>query len=287
MKIRFISLGVVILGCVFSAHAIAANDTAPAAPAAAPATGLSAELMPVVTKIKTKLAAGSRKEEDFAAELKEFDAVIAAHRGEKTDEVAQAALLQAGLYLQVFENFDKGSEMLNRITKDFPDTQTAGQAKSILGKLDLQKEAMKTQAALKPGAVFPDFAEKDLSGAPLSLGQFKKKVILVDFWATWCGPCVGELPNVLAAYKKYHAKGFEIVGISLDQSETALKDFIKQKEMTWPQYFDGKGWESKLGQKYGITSIPATFLLDGEGKIVAKNLRGPALEAELAKLLGE
>jgi len=284
MKIRLVTLGVVLLGCVCSTHAIAANDPAPAT---APATGIGAELTPLVTQIKAKLAGGARTEKDLAAELKEFDALIAAHRGEKTEEVAQAALLQAALYLQVFENLDKGGELLTQVAKDFPGTQSATQATDILSKLDEQKEAMKTLAALKPGAVFPDFLEKDLNGEPLSLGQYKKKVVLVDFWATWCGPCVAELPNVIAAYQKYHAKGFEIVGISLDQSESALKAFIKDKNMTWPQYFDGKGWENKLSRQYGITSIPATFLLDGEGKIVAKNLRGPALEQELAKLLGE
>jgi thiol-disulfide isomerase/thioredoxin len=112
-------------------------------------------------------------------------------------------------------------------------------------------------------------------------------VVLVDFWATWCGPCVGELPNVLAAYGKYHDKGFEVIGISLDQDEIALKSFIKAKGMVWPQYFDGKGWDGKLCQKYGVISIPETFLLDQEGKIVAKELRGPALDEKLAEMLGK
>jgi thiol-disulfide isomerase/thioredoxin len=100
---------------------------------------------------------------------------------------------------------------------------------------------MKLQAGLKPGVVFPDFNEKDLAGEPLSIAKFKGKVVLVDFWATWCGPCRGELPNVLAAYKKYHDKGFEIIGISLDRDENALKSFIKENGMVWPQYFDGLG----------------------------------------------
>jgi peroxiredoxin len=96
---------------------------------------------------------------------------------------------------------------------------------------------------------------------------------------------VGELPNVLAAYEKFHPKGFEIIGISLDQKRDALTDFIKENKVPWAQYFDGLGWNSKLGQQYGINSIPATFLLDGEGKIIAKGLRGPDLQAKLATLL--
>ena len=112
-------------------------------------------------------------------------------------------------------------------------------------------------------------------------------MVLVDFWATWCGPCVDELPNVLAAYKKYHGQGFEIVGISLDEDQAKLTSFLKEQGMTWAQFFDGKGWENKLAVKYGVESIPATFLLDGEGTIIAKNLRGPALDAELARRLAQ
>jgi len=138
---------------------------------------------------------------------------------------------------------------------------------------------------LKEGAAFPDFDEKDLAGNPLSIANFKGKVVLVDFWATWCPPCVAELPNVLKAYEEYHPKGFEIIGISLDKDRQKLDSFIKQKQMTWPQYFDGQGWENKLSQKYGVNSIPATYLLDKEGKIIGSNLRGEALDAAVAKAL--
>ena len=107
------------------------------------------------------------------------------------------------------------------------------------------------------------------------MANFKGKVVMVDFWATWCGPCVGEVPNVVAAYKKYHDKGFEIIGVSLDRDGDLdkMKSFTKDKEMPWPQYFDGGFWTNKLAVKYGINSIPATFLLDGSGIIIAKNAR--------------
>jgi len=121
----------------------------------------------------------------------------------------------------------------------------------------------------------------------MKLSEYKGKVVLVDFWATWCGPCVGELPNVLEAYKKHHDAGFEILGISLDSDKAKLTAFIKQKEMPWKQYFDGKGWQTKLAQEYGINSIPATYLLDREGKIIARNLRGEALGEEVAKALAK
>jgi thiol-disulfide isomerase/thioredoxin len=125
-----------------------------------------------------------------------------------------------------------------------------------------------------------------LDGKPLSLAGLKGKVVLLDFWATWCGPCMQELPNVLAAYRKYHDKGFEIVGISLDQDEKKLRACLTGKGMTWPQFFDGKGWQNAVAVDYGIQSIPATFLLDKDGKVVRKGLRGPALERAIEKLLG-
>lgn len=257
-----------------------------AEPAPAPAT-VTSELQAVITKTKAKLQAGARTEAALAEELKGFDALLAAHADEKTDEVAEVLFMKAALYLQVFGDLEKGSEMLQQVKARFPGTRPAQSADQVLAQVAQQKESLKLQESLQPGSVFPDFHVKDLDGAPLSLAKFKGQVVLVDFWATWCGPCVEELPNVLAAYEKYHAKGFEVVGISLDRSETALRKFLQEKKMTWPQYFDGAGWDSKLGKKYGIASIPATYLLDGEGRIVARDLRGEALDQQLAKLLAK
>jgi thiol-disulfide isomerase/thioredoxin len=143
------------------------------------------------------------------------------------------------------------------------------------------------QAALTVGAQFPDFNEKDVDGKPLSIASYKGKVVLVDFWATWCGPCRAELPHVIATYKKYHDQGFEIIGISLDQDQAKLTGFTKAMNMTWPQFFDGQGWQNKLAAKYGIESIPAAFLLDGNGKIIGRDLRGEALMQAVAKALGK
>lgn len=124
-----------------------------------------------------------------------------------------------------------------------------------------------------------------LQGEEIDLSAMKGKVILVDFWATWCGPCIAELPNVIKAYEKYHDQGFEIIGISLDKAEdkAKLENFIKEKNMPWPQHFDGQGWANEIAKKYGISSIPATFLIGPDGKVVATNLRGEALEKEVAK----
>jgi peroxiredoxin len=97
---------------------------------------------------------------------------------------------------------------------------------------------------------------------------------------------VGELPNVIATYDKYHAKGFEIVGVSLDQEKAKLDTFVHEKNVRWQQYFDGQGWQNKLAQKYGIMSIPATFLVDRQGNIIGRDLRGPALDEAVGKALG-
>ncbi|MDP6859908.1 MAG: redoxin domain-containing protein [Verrucomicrobiales bacterium] len=127
-----------------------------------------------------------------------------------------------------------------------------------------------------------------LAGKEIDLADMKGKVVLIDCWATWCGPCIAELPNVRKAYEDYHDKGFEIIGISLDKAkdEAKLKSFVKDKNMPWPQAFDGKGWDNVLAKQYGITSIPATFLVGKEGKIVSTNLRGPALSSAVKKELG-
>ena len=127
--------------------------------------------------------------------------------------------------------------------------------------------------------------QNDIAGKAIDLAEYKGKVLLIDFWATWCGPCMGELPNVIAAYDKFHGKGFEILGISLDEDKAAFEKCIADRKMSWRHHFDGGGWKNEIAQAYGVQSIPATYLVGKDGKIVAMNLRGPALEKELTKLL--
>ena len=263
-------------------HLLRAADPAAAAPADA-----EAELSAVLARIQVKVQAGQKSEQEFAGELKELDTLLARHHGEQTDDVAQILLTKAELYFELFGNTAKCVALINQLKADFPETAPGKQADAILKMIVQMENAKKIQASLVVGAAFPRFTETDATGKPLSLESYRGKVVLVDFWATWCGPCVAELPNVLAAYRTYHDRGFEIIGISLDKDPEALSAFIKDHDMSWPQYFDGRGWENKLAVKYGIRSIPTTFLLDGKDRIVARDLRGDALPAEVAKLLGK
>jgi thiol-disulfide isomerase/thioredoxin len=125
-----------------------------------------------------------------------------------------------------------------------------------------------------------------VDGRAVDLAQLKGKVVLVDFWATWCGPCVGEVPHVKEAYEKLHPKGFEIVGISLDSDKSKLENFVKEKGMTWPQFFDGKGWNNEISTKYGIHAIPAMWLVDKKGNLHDTKGRQD-LATKVEKLLAE
>lgn len=245
---------------------------------AAEPSAVATELKEIITKIQAKLKEGKPTEAGLAPELGAFDALLAKHKGEKTDDVAQVLFMKAALYSEVLQNQTKGDELLEQLKREFPDSKPVVAMKR-------QEAAKKIQASLVKGAPFPDFSEQDTTGKPLSIASYKGKVVLIDFWATWCGPCVAELPSVLKAYEKHHAKGFEIIGISLDSDQKKLETFVQQKHMTWPQYFDGQGWQNKLAQQYGVNSIPATYLLDRQGKIIASGLRGENLETAIAAAL--
>ena len=125
-----------------------------------------------------------------------------------------------------------------------------------------------------------------VDGKAVDLAKLRGKVVLIDYWATWCSPCVAELPHVKDAYDKLHAKGFEVVGISFDQDKGALTKFVASNKMEWPQYFDEQGWDNKFGKQFGIDAIPAMWLVDKKGRL--RDLEGgDNLAAKVQKLLAE
>ncbi len=244
------------------------------------------------------------------------------------------ALLQMQARMQLGDEFNAAFEAMDKGVLDapalkaklttfldrYPDDRTAanlvGNFFYYIESIDLKLAAVEWQAfATHPNAQVREVAEQKLAlgellksplelrftaadGRAVDLAALRGKVVLIDFWATWCGPCIEEIPNVIATYEQYHAQGFEIVGISFDQAPDASKPakrqktaeqvlaFAREHHMPWPQYYDGTYWANPVGKKYGIRGIPAMFLLDRDGMVVSTNARGSKLGPAVKRLLG-
>ncbi|MEZ4987675.1 MAG: TlpA disulfide reductase family protein [Saprospiraceae bacterium] len=147
-------------------------------------------------------------------------------------------------------------------------------------------QQVKAQASFTVGGEAPDFSQNDPDGNPIQLSSLRGKLLLVDFWASWCGPCRRENPNVKRVYEAYKDKGFEILGVSLDSSRERWLGAIEQDGLPWLHVSDLKGWQNAVAKLYSVSSIPHTVLLDAEGRILARGLRGEQLEQKVAEILG-
>ncbi len=177
--------------------------------------------------------------------------------------------------LPVDANYDVYSSVDSTLLKTYPDNY-------YVNNFHLQLISSRATAI---GATAPDFNLPDTSGTKISLSSFRGKYVVIDFWAAWCGPCRREMPNMVKLYNDFKNKGFEILGVSLDKTRDKWVDAIKVEHMTWPQVSDLKFWQSEVAAMYSVKAIPYTVLLDKDGKIVAKNLRGEELYKKVESLL--
>lgn len=179
-------------------------------------------------------------------------------------------------YLDIYKMLDKG------LTEKYPDNKDI---KSFHGMVQQTEMMVNRTEAIKIGNEAPELILPMPNDKDLALSSLRGKVVLIDFWASWCAPCIKELPNVKRAYAKYKSKGFEILGVSLDKDRDAWIGAISREGLTWPQVSDLKFWQSEACQLYAVQSIPYTVLIDKDGKIIATDLRGADLDKKLSEVL--
>jgi len=181
--------------------------------------------------------------------------------------------------IKMEENMDFYAKYAPALIKKYPNNE-------FVKSVNNQYLAEKSKVRLSPGDMAPEIELPTPDGTSFKLSSLRGKVVLIDFWASWCSPCRRANPHVLSLYNKYHAKGFDILGVSFDKDKNSWIGAIKSDGLVWNQVSDLKYWSSEAGRAYGVKSIPHTVLIDGDGKIIAIGLRDAALDAKLREIFG-
>jgi peroxiredoxin len=238
---------------------------------------------------KDMQTAGASRDTVLVNSLREeFDDLVEEYRDFEKDYIKthpnaliSALVIDRALVTRA-SSIEEVEELYNGLSPEIKETRSG---KKIMEALEAQKEREEKAKRTEVGAKAPNFSGPTPSGDTVALNDILGKATLIDFWAAWCRPCRAENPNIVSVYEKYHDKGLNIIGVSLDRTSEAWKKAIADDGLTWNHISNIAYFDDAIAKLYNVNAIPAAFLLDENGVIVAKNLRGPALEAKVAELL--